>query len=130
MIQNYLNQSNAVFNEIYRTLAQARTTDLPGRWVEKDDAWLGEIDLPGFSKEEVTVDIDEDGILTVEASLSAFEDETQERDFPRRDRNYRMTLPEEADVEALEGSLENGTLRLRVGKLTETKTSARRIELG
>ncbi|GHC55432.1 hypothetical protein GCM10007100_22510 [Roseibacillus persicicus] len=100
----------------------------PWRWVEKDEAWRGELDLPGFAKEEVKVSLDKERVLLIEAKQPELA-EGEERDFTRSEATYRVRLPREADAEKLEAKLENGVLQVTIPKLTPDSQIARHIEL-
>lgn len=121
------NTPAATLNELFRTLSPPRTAS-PWRWTEKDDAWKGEIDVPGFAKDEVNVSIDKDRILLIEAKQSELP-EGEARDFAKAERNYRLHLPREADAEKLNAKLENGVLQITLPKVTPDSQIARRIDL-
>ena len=121
------NTSAATLNELFRTFAPPRATN-PWRWTEKDDAWTGELDLPGFTKEEVNVALDKDRVLAIEAQQTELP-EGETRDFARAERNYNLRLPKEADAEKLAAKLENGVLQVTLPKLTPDSQIARHIEL-
>ena len=120
-------QPSVVLNELFRNFAPSRPAN-PWRWTEKDEAWKGELDLPGFTKEEVSVSIDKDRVLSVEAKQPE-PAEGEEREFNRRDISYRLRLPREADAEKLDAALENGVLRVTLPKVTPDSQIARRIDL-
>lgn len=121
------NTPAATLNELFRTFSPPRTAS-PWRWTEKDDAWKGEIDIPGFTKDEVSVSIDKDRVLLIEAKQSELP-EGETRDFAKAERGYRLHLPREADAEKLDAKLENGVLQLTLPKLTPDSQIARRIAL-
>ena len=120
-------QPSVVLNELFRNFAPSRPAT-PWRWTEKDEAWKGELDLPGFAKEEVSVSIDKDRVLSVEAKQPE-PAEGEKREFSRRDVSYRLRLPREADAEQLNAALENGVLRVTLPKVTPDSQIARRIDL-
>lgn len=125
--RNNTTQPSVVLNELFRNFAPPRPVT-PWRWTEKDEAWKGELDLPGFAKEEVKVSLDKDRVLLIEAKQPELA-EGQERDFARSEATYRVRLPREADAEKLEAKLENGVLRVTIPKLTPDSQIARHIEL-
>ncbi|MBK1835391.1 Hsp20/alpha crystallin family protein [Roseibacillus ishigakijimensis] len=120
-------QPAVVLNEIFRNLAAPRPSQ-SWRWTEKDEAWKGELDLPGFTKEEVNVSLDKDRLLVVEARQADLP-EGEERDFSREEVSYRLRLPRTAQAEDLSARLENGVLFVTVPKITPDSQIARRIEL-
>lgn len=120
-------QPAVVLNELFRNFAPPRATN-PWRWTEKDEAWRGELDLPGFSKKEVNVFIDKDRVLSVTAKQGELA-EGAEREFSRSEVSHRLRLPREADAEKLHASLENGVLTVTLPKVTPDSQVERRIEL-
>lgn len=98
--------------------------------VEKDDAIVARLDLPGVRKDDLTIEVD-DGVLTVRGERSAEREvsgagfERIERSFGRFSRSLRV--PRNVDAERIEAKLDHGVLELRMPKTEETK--ARRIEI-
>jgi HSP20 family protein len=125
--RNYNTQPAVVLNELFRNFAPPRAAN-PWHWTEKDDAWTGQLDLPGFTKEEVNVFIDKERVLSVTAKQAELP-EGEEREFSRREVSYRLRLPREADAEKLHASLENGVLTVTLPKVTPDSQIERRIEL-
>lgn len=125
--RNYNTQPALVLNELFRNFSSPRAAT-PWRWIEKDEAWTGQIDLPGFTKEEVTVFIDKDRIFTVEAKQSELP-EGDTRDFARSEYSSKLRLPREADAEKLTATLEDGVLNVTLPKVTPDSQIERRIEL-
>ena len=92
---------------------------------EKNDKYLIDIDLPGYQKENIKIEI-EDGYLTVQATTDSSKEEKEEGKFVRRERYlgecsrsfYVGDAVKEEDVKA---SFKNGTLTLEIPKKDETK---------
>ena len=97
---------------------------------EKDDAYNIEVDVPGFKKEDISVDVD-NGYLTVKASKHFDETEKgknyicRERRYGKFERSFYLGDLKTDDVEA---SFENGTLKIKVPKVEEAKDK-KRIEI-
>lgn len=97
---------------------------------EKDDAYNIEVDIPGFKKEDINIDVD-NGYLTVKASKHFDETEKgknyicRERRYGKFERSFYLGDLKTDDVEA---SFENGTLKIRVPKIEESKDK-KRIEI-
>ncbi|MEM9080921.1 MAG: Hsp20/alpha crystallin family protein [Verrucomicrobiota bacterium] len=111
-------------DRVFRAFQPTRLTN-PWRWTEKDEAWVGEVDLPGFTKEEVSVNLDKDRVLLIEAK----QNEESERAFKRPVATFRLRLPQEADAEKVNAGLENGVLTVTLTKITPDSQRERRIEL-
>ncbi len=97
---------------------------------EKDDAYNIEVDVPGFKKEDINIDVD-NGYLTVKASKHFDETEKgknyicRERRYGKFERSFYLGDLKTDDVEA---SFENGTLKIKVPKVEESKDK-KRIEI-
>ena len=97
---------------------------------EKDGAYNIEVDVPGFKKEDINIDVD-NGYLTVKASKHFDETEKgknyicRERRYGKFERSFYLGDLKTDDVEA---SFENGTLKIRVPKIEESKDK-KRIEI-
>lgn len=97
---------------------------------EKDDAYNIEVDVPGFKKEDINIDVD-NGYLTVKASKHFDETEKgknyicRERRYGKFERSFYLGDLKTDDVEA---SFENGTLKIKVPKVEDSKDK-KRIEI-
>ena len=97
---------------------------------EKDGAYNIEVDVPGFKKEDINIDVDND-YLTIRASKHFDETEKgknyicRERKYGKFERSFYLGDLKTDDVEA---SFENGTLKIRVPKIEESKDK-KRIEI-
>ena len=92
--------------------------------VETDDAFLFEFDVPGVSKEDIHVNL-QDGILTISGERKTRELEETE-DVVRVERVkghfYRsFSVPSAIDEKKIEANYENGVLSLRLPKAEESK---------
>lgn len=125
--QNYNTQPSIAINELFRNLSSPRQAS-PWQWTETDDAWKGEVDLPGFTREEVTVSLDKDRLLVVEARQTDLP-EGESRDFSRSEKTLRLRIPREVDAEKLGAKLEDGVLRVTLPKVIPDSQIARKIEL-
>lgn len=93
---------------------------------EKDDKYLITIDLPGYSKEDIKLDV-EDGYLNIQASVQKSEDEKDKKgNYIRRERfvgecSRSFYVGETIEPEDVKASFKNGTLCLEVPKKNEEK---------
>ena len=83
------------------------------------------IDLPGFEKEDIKVDI-EDGYLNVTASMNKDNEEKEKGKFVRRERFFgecsrSFYVGDELETEDIKASFKNGILKLEVPKKEERK---------
>lgn len=87
--------------------------------VEDSDAYRLRIDMPGLSKEEVKVTV-EDGQLVIKGEQNA-EDKSNDGWSSRSYENYntRLTLPEHVQLNEVKAELKNGVLRVLIPKCKE-----------
>lgn len=89
---------------------------------ETDDAYRYELDLPGVSRDEVTVEVrDNDLCIT-----GTFPDKQRSGTLHQQSRrtgsfSYRSTLPSSVDTNDVEASLDNGVLTVTVPKGTQSQ---------
>ncbi|MDX6692236.1 MAG: hypothetical protein QOG15_3693 [Solirubrobacteraceae bacterium] len=95
---------------------------------ETDDAWVIEAEVPGVKREDVDIEAHDDELV--------ISGEIKEREragiIRRRTRRvgrfeYRVTLPNSADADAIEASLDHGILTVRVPKSQEARP--KRVEI-
>ena len=101
--------------------------------IDTGDAFKLEAELPGFKKEDITVDI-EDDTLTIKAEHAENTDEkNDEGEYVRRERYYgsyqRSFNVSEIDVEGISAAYENGVLTLNLPKKAPVKPESRRLEI-
>ncbi len=91
---------------------------------EKDNNINIEMDIPGFNKEDINIEINK-GNLVVTAEKN--EEENEDKKYLRRERKYygkyqRSFYLGEIDEENTEASFENGILKISIPKKTEEET--------
>jgi HSP20 family protein len=128
------------FEDIYRRMDQLlrsfggpvdRTgwSPFPMDIEETEDAYIVEIDLPGVSRRDVTLEVD-GRELTVYGEVK----ERDRKGFARRQTrrtgrfHHTVTLPGEVDTDRVKASLDDGVLMIRAPK-AHTGT-ARRVQIG
>ncbi len=95
---------------------------------ETGDSYLIEAELPGFSEKDIDVKV-EDRVLSISASIERkheAKDEKQDDQFLVRERRSEsfsrsFSLPEDVDVDRIDGNYRNGVLSLSLAKKPETK---------
>lgn len=90
---------------------------------EKKDKYLIDIDLPGYEKENIKIDV-EDGYLTVHATVDSDKEEKEEGKFVRKERymgscSRSFYVGNEVKSEDIKASFKNGTLKIEVPKKEE-----------
>jgi HSP20 family protein len=96
---------------------------------EKDGKYVIETDIPGFKKDDVSIDYD-DGYITITAKKEeVIEDDTnyirRERHYGESTRSYYVGNINENEINA---KFENGTLKIMVPK-EEIKSSVKQIPI-
>ena len=92
---------------------------------EKDNAYHVEMDLPGFTKEEIKVECNK-GTLVITASKEE-KDEVKDDDkkYLRRERSYgkysRSFYLGDVDEDKIDAEFKNGTLTISVPKIDENE---------
>jgi HSP20 family protein len=95
--------------------------DFPVDLYQDKNAYIVRAELPGFRKEDVSVEV-EDAVLTVtghrrsEAKESEIQSATQEQKISRS-----ITLPDDVSPDKIEARYENGVLTVTVPKREEIK---------
>ena len=87
---------------------------------EKTDKYLIGIELPGYQKENIKIDV-EDGYLTVHAEINSDNEEKEEAKFVRRERyvgscSRSFYVGNEVKSEDIKASFKNGILKIEVPK--------------
>ncbi len=98
-----------------------------------EDAYLLEAELPGFAKEDISLDI-KDGILTIRAeSQMAKEEKDEMGNYIRRERRFgsvsRSFDVSGIDEENISAQYQDGILKLRLPKVAPVLPETRRIEI-
>ena len=91
-----------------------------------------EMDIPGFNKEDVKIEVDDNDYLTITAEKSN-ESSDDEKEYVRKERCYgkyqRSFYVGDIDKENIDASFENGILKVTKPKKQEEKSSKKTIEV-
>ncbi len=97
---------------------------------EKDNNYHVVMDIPGFDKEDVNIECDND-YLTISASKSTSKDE-EKKHYIRRERSYgeykRKFYVGDMDTDNIKAEFKNGTLNLVIPKKVPVSTK-KKIEI-
>ncbi len=98
---------------------------------EKDNEYLIDIDLPGYDKENIKINIT-DGYLNIEATIDSHKEEKEDGKFVRRERysgtcSRSFYVGDDVTEEDIKAKFKNGILKLTIPKkekeeqISETK---------
>lgn len=92
---------------------------------EKKDKYLIDIDLPGYSKEDIKIDI-ENGYLNIHAETHTENDDEEDSKYVRKERFFgecsrSFYIGDDITEEDIKASFRNGTLTIEVPKKESKK---------
>ncbi|KAK1420832.1 hypothetical protein QVD17_22724 [Tagetes erecta] len=102
-------------------------------WKETPEAHVFKADLPGIKKEEVKVEVEDDRVLQISGERNV-EKEDKNDTWHRVERSSgkftrRFRLPENAKMDQIKASMENGVLTITVPKEEVKKPDVKPIQI-
>ncbi len=100
---------------------------------ETDKSYILEFELPGFSKEDIKINLEEN-VLSVE-SEKKFEEEKKDRNYHIVERKFgsfkrQFTIPENGDRDSVNAKFKDGILEITIDKKQEeAKEKTKSIEI-
>ena len=127
--KNEFDLFDEMFNDQFFTRGENKLmkTDIK----EKGDKYLLEVDLPGYEKEDIKIEI-EDGYLTVHASMNKNIDESdKDSKYVHKERyvgecSRSFYVGEDIKEEDIKASFKNGTLKLELPKKEMKKEDSKK----
>lgn len=118
-----------MFNNDYAGGTRENFTQPAVNISESEDHFNLEMIVPGFTKEEVSIEIDKD-ILTISANVETVEQESTEqftrKEFIKKSFKRSFNLPETINQDLIKGSYNNGILYIELPKKEEALPKAKR----
>lgn len=100
---------------------------------DNGNAYLLECELPGFRKEDLSIDIENDCLTISAQRRSENEENDSKKNFVKRERFYgvysRSFDVSGINTDAIEASYTDGVLNLTLPKKVETAPASRRLEI-
>ena len=131
LMPNYL---DGVFDDFFTPTRNDDFSRMKCDIYEKDGIYTMEMDIPGFDKKDVNIEVDDNDYLTVTVEkTNNEEEENEERNYVRKERSYgkyqRSFYVGDIDKDNIEASFENGILKVKMPKKEEEKSSKKTIEI-
>ncbi|KDP25789.1 hypothetical protein JCGZ_22511 [Jatropha curcas] len=99
-------------------------------WLETPSAHIFKVNVPGYSKEEIKVQVEEGNILQIKTEVGKEESHgndtvwhVAERGTGKKNFSREIELPENVKVDNIKAQVENGVLTIIVPKDTSPKPS-------
>jgi HSP20 family protein len=123
--------TDRLFDEFFvRPMVTMNPTGPQADFYETDEEFVLEMNLPGFTEEDVDVNL-EQGVLSITGEHSE-EGEEEKGTYHLRERSWSrftrsFSIPHTIDVENVDADFAKGVLKVRLPKAAEAK--ARKIEI-
>lgn len=121
---------NFLLDDFFDDFGKIKTNDMKCDIYEKGNNVVVEMDVPGFNKDEINIDVNK-GYLTIELEHNE-EKNDEEKNYIRRERNYSTTKRQfyvgDIDEEKIKANFNDGVLKIIVPKKEEI-VSKRKIEI-
>ena len=112
-----------------RSMVSAFRTDV----VDTGDAFKLEAELPGFDKEDIQIDVENDCLTVSAEHKSEKKEENEKKNFVKRERFYgsftRSFDVSGINVDGIEAKYENGILTLHLPKKAAEIPASRKLEI-
>ena len=97
---------------------------------ENEKSYELEIMLPGFTKEETNIDID-DNMIKISGNIEQqkSDDKYHRKEFYKQSFSKSFTLPDNVDRENIKAEMKDGILYLKLNKIEEKKIQSKRIAI-
>ncbi|XP_043700535.1 26.5 kDa heat shock protein, mitochondrial [Telopea speciosissima] len=130
-LENALLEATENLNKLFTNLSPS---GLIGRIKEDDDAYRLQYQLPGLSKEDLNITI-EDGFLVIKGEhKEEKEEENSSDDDDGSSANFRyyntsILLPEDAKVDDIKAEMKDGVLTITIPKTEKPKKDVKEVQI-
>lgn len=129
LMPNYL---DGVFDDFFTPVRGDEMSRMKCDIYEKDGIYTMEMDIPGFNRDDVKIEVDDNDYLTITAEKT-MESNDSDKNYVRKERSYgkyqRSFYVGDIDKENIDASFENGILKVMMPKKEEEKSSKKTIEI-
>lgn len=119
-----------LLDDFFGDISKFKIHDMKCDIYEENNNYVVEMDVPGYSKDEIDIEVDR-GYLTISLSRNS-EDEVSDKNYIRKERVYGTTKREfyvgDVDEEGVKASFNEGVLKVIVPK-REDASVKRKIEI-
>ncbi|KAH8520886.1 hypothetical protein H0E87_002080 [Populus deltoides] len=129
---NALVQATDNINKLFQNLHIPSPSNLIGRVKEKDECYKLRYEVPGVSKEDLKITID-DGVLTIKGELKEEEEEESDGEhWSMRSYgcyNTSIMLPDDAKADEIKAELKDGVLYITIPRTEKPKKDVKEIDI-
>ncbi|CAK7356918.1 unnamed protein product [Dovyalis caffra] len=129
---NALLQATDNINRLFQNLETLSPSNLIGRLKEKDECYKLRFEVPGVSKEDLKITID-DGVLTIKGEHKDEEEEGSDDEYwSKRSYGYYNTsimLPDDAKADEIKAELKDGLLYVTIPRTEKSKKDVKEIDI-
>ena len=133
LIPRFMLNDNLIDDFMFPTVKESDFGKMKCDIYERDGVFYLEMDIPGFDKNDVDIQIDDNDYLTITAEKASVNDDMDNKNYIRKERVYgkyqRSFYVGEIDKNAIEASFENGILKISMPKKEEEKLTSKKIEI-
>lgn len=133
LIPRFILNDNLIDDFMFPTVKENDFGKMKCDIYEKDGVFYLEMDIPGFDKNDVDIQINDNDYLTITAEKTSINDDMDNKNYIRKERVYgkyqRSFYVGEIDKNAIEASFENGILKISMPKKEEEKLTSKKIEI-
>ena len=135
---NYINRDfdhmlDSIFNDGWNNNNKIRNNTPSVDIIENEEEFVLEADFPGFDKKNLNIEIEENGVLNINAN-SKINKKPNDPLYRIRERNSgsynrKFNLPENAIVDKINAQFKNGLLTVNIPKAKEIESESKKIKI-
>jgi len=97
---------------------------------ENETSYGISLEVPGFSKEDISIDLNND-IITISSHIEKVNENYIKKEFTKDSFERSFYLPEDIDVDNIDATMENGILSISLNKIkdVEDTTKVKKIDI-